>query len=599
MTAARYADRTDAVSEKLQLLAAAHAAGKFDVAMSLAESTKDTLGYERQLVVPGVAPTVAADQWLAVGELPKPWAAWAAGWSHTRPLDLFETIGVARRGEPVEITLAAPTKLATDLGRELRVARWDEKSNILVEVACQVDDEIAHAGERRCHLMFIADVAAHQHATYFIFCGNPWAERTDYATDLQVRGEGYGLDIENHHYVARLSRQEGQLERLTSKRQHGLELYAGGKGHGEPAGIDWAHDYVDVDHFQKLRMRNWPSCPNYDVTSGRLCAKIRRWGFPYSPLHPIFTPSRIHMDQTYRFFAGLPYFFKESRFDVIKDVDIEAMRDDEWVFSGYSFTDTLWFDAMGKLHQGDPPKEQIENLWGVGFFNRTSRDAFIALWLEHVGEGVEIPHGGAPTLQYDGHGQLWSRYPAQHAKLKAGTTIRQRNAYFFGGYEGAEGAAQMEQLRHQLLHPLEVQPSQSRSKIAAMTAATAIRTLARPGETQPTAPLKATVWKALAEVKDEQLYTIDASIVDLGYVYDVREAGGVVSVLVTMPHRGRPEFNFLVTAGGGRVSPGIRERVLKIPGVRDVVVQLTWNPPWTVHRLTEKGRSELGLSAKS
>lgn len=596
MSAARYADRTDNVDEKLRLLAAAHAAGKFDLAMSLAESTKDTLSYEQQLLVPGAAPIVAADGWLAIGELPKPWAAWAAGWSHVRPLDLFETVGIERRGEPVEIALVAPSKLTTDLGRELRVARLDEKTNTLVETAFQVDDETAHRGEWRCRLIFLADVAAHQHATYFVLCGNPWAERPDYATDLQVRGEGYGLDVENHHFIARLSKQEGQLERLISKRQHGLELYAGGKGHGEPPGIDWAHDYVDVDHFQKLRMRNWPSCPNFDVTTGRLCAKIRRWGFPYSPLHPIFTPSRIHMDQTYRFFAGLPYFFKESRFDVIRDVDIEAMRDDEWVFSGYSFTDTLWFDAMGRLHEGGPPKEQANNLWGVGFYNRTSRDAFIALWLEHVGEGVDLPHGGAPTLQYDGHGQLWSRYPSEHARLKAGVTIRQRNAYFFGGFEGAAPAEQFEQLRHQLLHPLEVQPSQTRGKLSAMAAAPSARALARPGETQATAALKPAIWKALAEVKDEQLYKIDASIVDLGYVYDVREAGGVVSVLVTMPHRGRPEFNFLVTAGGGRVEPGIRERVLTIPGVRDVVVEFTWNPAWTVHRLSEKGRSELGLN---
>src|SRR6185312_104436 len=126
-------------------------------------------------------------------------------------------------------------------------------------------------------------------------------------------------------------------------------------------------------------------------------------------------------------------------------------------------------------------------------------------------------------------------------------------------------------------------------------AANSPRPLARPGETQATAPLKPAIWKALAEVKDEQLYKIDASIVDLGYVYDVREEGGVVSVLVTMPHRGRPEFNFLVTAGGGRVEPGIRERVLKIPGVRDVVVEFTWNPPWTVHRLSEKARGEVGV----
>lgn len=592
MPHAHYADCTDSVSEKLRLLAAALAAGKLDVAMSLAESTKDTLSYERQLAAPVAPPNVAADQWLAVNELPKPWATWAAGWSHVRPLDLFETVGIERRGEPVEITLAVASKLAADLARELRVARRDRATNTLIEVACQVDDETAPGSERRCRLTFLADVPAHDQATYLVFCGNPWAERTNYYTDLQTRGEGYGLDIENHHYVARLSRQVGQLERLTSKRQHGLELYAGGKGHGEPAGIDWAHDYVDVDHFQKLRMRNWPSCPNYEVDSGALCARVRRWGFPYSPLHPLFTPSRVHMDQTYRFYAGLPYFFKESRFEVVKDVDIEAMRDDEWVFSGYSFTDTLWFDAQGKLHQGAVPADQTEKLWGVGFSNGTSHDAFIALWLEHAADGLEIPHGGAPTLHYDGHGQLWSRYPAAHAHLQVGTTIRQRNAYFFGGYEGADAAAQIERLRHQLLHPLELHQAQVRDAKAAIAPCS----LARPGETAQTAPLKSAIWQALAEVKDEQLYNITAGIVDLGYVYDVRVQGDVAFVLVTMPHRGRPEFNFLVTAGGGRISPGIQERVLQIPGVRDVVVERTWNPPWTVHRLTEKGRSELGLS---
>jgi alkylation response protein AidB-like acyl-CoA dehydrogenase len=73
-------------------------------------------------------------------------------------------------------------------------------------------------------------------------------------------------------------------------------------------------------------------------------------------------------------------------------------------------------------------------------------------------------------------------------------------------------------------------------------------------------------------------------------VYDVRENNGVVTVLVTMPHRGRPVYDFLVTAGGGRVEPGIRERLLKLKGVSDVVVDMTWEPPWTVDRLSEAGR---------
>ena len=54
----------------------------------------------------------------------------------------------------------------------------------------------------------------------------------------------------------------------------------------------------------------------------------------------------------------------------------------------------------------------------------------------------------------------------------------------------------------------------------------------------------------------------------MGYVYDVRENNGIVTVLVTMPHRGRAVYEFLVTAGGGRVEPGIRERLLKLKGVQ-------------------------------
>lgn len=586
--------RTDSLPEKLRLLEAAFAAGNFDLAMSLAAAAKETLIFEKQLHGKLTPPAIPADHFVSVDSLSKPLAGWAQGWKHCKALNLFETVGIARAGEPVDLAIAFRDDQTTDLGREVRVARVEAGSNLLQEVPCQVYGETRREGERRCQLVFLADVAAHSQAIYLVFYGNPLAERHQSASDLRVHGEGFGLDIENHHFIAKLSRQEGQLERLISKRQHGLELYAGGKGHGEPPGIDWAHDYVDEGHFQKLRMRNWPQCVNHEVVRGPLCVRVRRWGFPYSPVHPVFTPSRVHMDQTYVFYAGLPYFFKEGQIDVIKDVKIAAMRDDEWVLSGYSFTHMVWFDHKGKLHEGKVPAENAENLWGVGFYNETSRDAFVALWLEHSAKGFDsLAHGGVPTLHYDGHGQLWSRYPASETTLKAGTSLRQRNAYWFSGYEGQASATALEQLRHELLNALEAHPAQP----PRITVANSSDRLARPGETVQTAPLKTAIWNALRDVHDEQLYKIDANVVDMGYVYDVRERNGVVTVLVTMPHRGRPEYNFLVTSGGGRIEPGIRERLLKVKGVRDVLVEFTWNPPWTVDRLTDAGRRALGLSA--
>ncbi len=588
-----YTDRSDSITEKVRLLQAAYSAGKFDLAMSFTESMKETLQFERQSQGRVLEPALSAESFTLVHKLPKPWADWARGWKYCKFVGLFETIGIERKGEPVDLAVSFREDQLTDVGRELRVAYLDDKSGAVREVPCQVYDQLRRDNQLHCRLVFAADVAAHRQTTYLLFYGNPLAERTDYKTDLRVGGEGYGLDIENRHFFARLSRQMAQLERLTYKRQHGLELYAGGKGHGEPPGIDWAHDYVDAEHFQKLRMRNWAECPNYEVVRGPLCVRVRRWGFPHSPVHPVFTPSRVHMDQTYVFYAGLPYFYKEGRIDVVKDVAVAAMRDDEWVFSGYSFTDMLWIDQRGKLHEGTVPSDMARNLWGVGFYNRDSHDAFVALWLEHDATGFDrLTHGGAPTLNYDGHGQLWSRYPVDEpTTLKAGTSIRQKNAYLVSPFEGNASISHVERLRHQLLNPLEVHPVElSKSPAAASTGG-----LARNGETCETAPLKSEIWKALREVRDEQLYNIDGNIVDLGYVYDVGERDGVVSVLVTMPHRGRPVYDFLVTAGGGRIEPGIRERLTKLQGVRDVVVDFTWNPPWNEARLTAAGRRSLGL----
>jgi hypothetical protein len=151
----------------------------------------------------------------------------------------------------VTIRIGIRADHATDPRREIRVARVEADSGLLL-VPCQVERVARDDRGWRCQLLIPGDVPAHGRAFY----GNPAAELPDDVPDLRTRGEGYGLEITNHHYVARLSRQMGQLERLVSRREHGLELYACGKGHGEPPGIDWAHDYVDRGGFQKLRMRN-------------------------------------------------------------------------------------------------------------------------------------------------------------------------------------------------------------------------------------------------------------------------------------------------------------------------------------------------------
>lgn len=584
-----YADRTDSVEEKLRLLAEAYRKRDYRQARALAASLRETLRFEQgEQESPG-DPVVAAGTFGAVSDLPEPWRSWARGWRHYKVLNVEETSGSARNGEPVEALVGFRGDLADSLRREVRVARVDPDGS-LREVACQVSDDVRRGQSLFARVQFLAHVAGSGRTSYIVLYGNSNAELPSYPSDLTVTGEGFGLDIENDYYVASLSRQMGQLERMKLKREHGLELFAGGEGHGEPPGIDWAHDYVASNNFQKFRITNWPACPDYEVTRGPVCVTVRRWGFPYSTIHPLFTPSRMHIDVEYRFYAGAPYFIKQSSMEVIKEMEITYLRDDEWVFSGHSFTDMLWMGRDGKLRTGPVDAAHQDDLWATGFFNRVSRDAFLALFLKHEAEGVEgLKHTGAPNLYYKWHGPLWSRALFQNARMPKGSVLLQKNAYLVLPFPEQGGAEMVEGWRGRLLSPLKV----SKGDLPSGASATA-GTLARPGEAGDSAIDKRRIWEALADCKDYQLYTADVSVVDLGLIYDVRVRGEAVHVVMTMPHRGRPRHGYFAWGSGGNIQP-IRERLLKVPGVRKVTVEPVWEPAWSSNRVTEKGRRALGL----
>ncbi|MEW6752982.1 MAG: iron-sulfur cluster assembly protein [Candidatus Latescibacterota bacterium] len=580
MSESTYAERSDSIEDKLAWLRAAYENGRHDLALSLADSIRQTLRCERQEAGPDDALLDGAEGLTAVADLPGAWRDWARGWRFCRGLRLSEEAGLARRGEPVEVGLALADGQADDPRREVRVARVE--AGALRQVPSQVHGERRSGGRLHCRLVFPADVGVGTSQRYVVFFGNPWAERPQYVTDLRVQGEGYALQVDNEHFRACLSAQTGQLERLVYRRAHGLELFAGGEGHGEPPHIDWAHDYLAAGQFQKFRVTNWAQVPDWEVVRGPLMVEVRRWGFPHGPAHPLFTPSRLHIDVAYRFYAGLPVFFKRGRMEAVHDVEIDYLRDDEWVFSGYSFTHAVWMDRGGRLHEGPVAPGQANDLWGVGFYNDRSRDAFIVLWLEHGAEGFDgVVHCGAPQLDYQGHGQLWSRWAAQgRPSFRAGAVLRQWNAYLTAPYEGPES---VERTRQQLLQPLRV----AAEKAGAGAGLSAPGALARPGETEETAGPKANVWEALRQVRDDMFYTADANVVDMGYVYDVQARDGVVRVLMTMPHRGRPRHRYL-----GRP---MRERLLGLPGVAEAVVDFTWEPPWSLARITPAGRRAMGL----
>lgn len=81
---------------------------------------------------------------------------------------------------------------------------------------------------------------------------------------------------------------------------------------------------------------------------------------------------------------------------------------------------------------------------------------------------------------------------------------------------------------------------------------------------------------------------IGISIVDLGLIYDILiEDGGHIEVEMTMTTPACPYGPQLV----GEVEYMLRQT----QGVTDVHVEIVWDPPWSMDRMDEATRLELGL----
>jgi metal-sulfur cluster biosynthetic enzyme len=90
------------------------------------------------------------------------------------------------------------------------------------------------------------------------------------------------------------------------------------------------------------------------------------------------------------------------------------------------------------------------------------------------------------------------------------------------------------------------------------------------------------LWAALAEVQDPEM---PVNLVDLGVIYGITENDGVVEVDLTFTAMGCPASDFILD--------DVRDRLLSESGVREVRVNVVWDPPWTVARMTQDGRDAL------
>lgn len=96
------------------------------------------------------------------------------------------------------------------------------------------------------------------------------------------------------------------------------------------------------------------------------------------------------------------------------------------------------------------------------------------------------------------------------------------------------------------------------------------------------------VWDQLRTVFDPE---IPVNLVDLGLIYQCQAA--------PLPDGGhRVEIKMSMTAPGcgmGDVlKEDVRRKVASVPGVREVEVEVVWDPPWDASRMSDAARLQLG-----
>lgn len=97
--------------------------------------------------------------------------------------------------------------------------------------------------------------------------------------------------------------------------------------------------------------------------------------------------------------------------------------------------------------------------------------------------------------------------------------------------------------------------------------------------------LKENIMGALETVNDPEL---GVDIVNLGLVYDIQmDEEGTATVTMTLTSMGCPL--------AGTIAEDVKRALSDLPEIKNVEVNIVWNPPWSKDRMSRYAKIALGV----
>jgi FeS assembly SUF system protein len=93
--------------------------------------------------------------------------------------------------------------------------------------------------------------------------------------------------------------------------------------------------------------------------------------------------------------------------------------------------------------------------------------------------------------------------------------------------------------------------------------------------------------KLIGELKTIYDPEIPVNIYDLGLIYNLKEEAGTLEVEMTLTAPGCPVADDIVAE--------IKEKMELVDEVNEAIINLVFDPPWSMEMMTEEAKLELGM----